>query len=283
MNIDINANSKLIVLLSTYGNSPYYEEQINSLKNQEIPIGIVQRCDDFPDHLGINGSYRYLMSLVPKDCLYVFFCDQDDVWLSSKVSKMYNTMIEVESHYPGPILIHCDAMISDDKLQVKKSSFIRKWASRGDFFGTLMFNKVQGASMMINRCLLDLVADLPVSEIMYDRYIHLMAETTGKRVFLDESLMYYRQHSLNAIGAGAKGKKLHFRFLNGDDRRIVKENEVFYSLHQSLLDSVKTSVLKDYIVFVSTRNPIKRMKLIVQYLWPYPMTFIKKMMRVFLP
>lgn len=274
---------EVAVLLSTYGVCPYREELRHSLRNQTIPFRLIERSDDPPEHLGINGSFRNLMTCVPASCDYVAFCDQDDVWLPAKLKTLLAAMQREDVQGTVPLLVHSDAFVTDSGLTVTKKSFIRKWARFNDFFGALMFNKVQGASMMINRPLLDAVKDMPEQGLMYDRFIHLVAEISGKRVFVDKPLMYYRQHGSNAVGAESGSKKPHMRFLNDDDRKMLGENAMFFLDRKNLLDPDRQMILDDYFRFTRTANPVLRVRMILKYLRPYPSAFTKKLIRAALP
>ena len=60
---------------------------------------------------------------------------------------------------------------------------------------------------------------------LHDRYFHLLAEFFGNRIFIDKSLMKYRQHTDNKIGA--KGnilrKILKKRYFDSNDRKLILE------------------------------------------------------------
>ena len=206
----------VVVLLSKYGECVYFKETLESLRWQTVKPSVLMRYDDEAEseHLGVKGSFRYLLSQVPEVYSYILFCDQDDVWLPRKIESLLDAMQRAEKEHFGPILVHCDAFVTDEKLRIIRRRFICKWARHDDFFGTLMFNKVQGASMMINRPLFDRIRDLPEEGPLYDRYIHLVAEIIGRRVFIDRSLLYYRQHGNNTIGAFGRKQRVHFEFLN---------------------------------------------------------------------
>lgn len=276
---------EVCVLLSRYGDCPYVEELLDSLNRQTVgPELIIRRDDeDAGMHRGIKGSFRQLLSQVPASASYVMFCDQDDVWMPGKIEKILKAMKDAENGFHGPVLAHADAHVADKDLRILKRRFIAKWARKRDFFGTLMFNKVQGASMMINRPLLELIKDLPDEGPLYDRYIHLVAEIFGRRVFLDESLMYYRQHGSNQIGAFGRKPRIAPEFLNEDDRALQRGNEFVFGRFFSGLSPERKAVVKDYREFVTTRSPSRRLALMLRYLIPYPGTLAKKIVKVFFP
>jgi rhamnosyltransferase len=235
------------------------------------------------EHLGIKGSFRALLSRVPDASRYICFCDQDDVWRPEKIEMLLEAMLSAEKDRPGPILVHCDAMVTDENLRIRKRSFIAKWARQSDFFGTLMFNKVQGASSMINKPLLELVRDLPDEGPLYDRYIHMVAEVFGRRIFVNRPLMYYRQHSMNAIGAFGRKPRARFEFLNEDDKALFAGNEYFVKKFGEHLRPEQRRAVHDYEQLFTTRNPIIRFGIIKCNLRNYPGTMIKKLLKIFFP
>jgi rhamnosyltransferase len=273
----------VVVILSRYGECAYLEETLGSLRQQTVDSVLLLRCDNEAEsgHLGIKGSFRHLLSQVPDACSYILFCDQDDVWFPRKIESLLAAMKKAEMEHAGPILVHGDAFVADEKLKIIKRRFISKWARHDDFFGTLMFNKVQGASMMINRPLFERIWDLPEEGPLYDRYIHLVAEIIGRRVFVDRPLMYYRQHGNNAIGAFGRKPRVRFEFLNEDDRALFTGNEYVLRRFAAELSARKRKIVDDYRIFMTTRDPIRRMLLIICYLRPYTGTMVKKLVKIF--
>ncbi len=276
------ARADVAVLLSRFGNCPYLGEQLESLERQTVRPLIIDRSDDPPEHLGVDGSVTRLMSLVPADVSWSRCCDQDDVWFPGKTETMLGVMLQEERRCPGPILVHSDSTVTDRELVVRRKRFISRWARRGDYFGALFFNKVQGATMMLNRALFELVRGGPPEGILYDRYIHLMAESLGRRVFIDRPLMYYRQHESNAVGADTRAPG-GLTFLGRRDWKLLEENRIFLALHGEALDAGRKRVVEEYLAFTSVRNPVERLRLAWKYLRPYPATLVKKTLKVALP
>lgn len=113
-NID---KKRAVVLLALYNGEKYIEQQLRSLLNQTYKIDRVIIGDDgstdnslfivnnfIAEHhlenewfiernennLGHAGNFLHLCSLIEED--YVFFCDQDDIWMENKVESMINIM-----------------------------------------------------------------------------------------------------------------------------------------------------------------------------------------------
>ena len=97
----------IAILLSTYNGSKYLREQLNSIIDQTVKDWILYVRDDgstdetidiikeyvslYPNinyiediqNLGSARSFMKLLSLVEAD--HYMFCDQDDVWLPTKI------------------------------------------------------------------------------------------------------------------------------------------------------------------------------------------------------
>ena len=112
----------LAILMSTFNGEKYLKEQIDSLLNQEYEAFDIYIRDDgstdqtvsilenyehiYPNiyllkdtqgNIGVFKSFMYLLSQVHAD--YYMFCDQDDVWLSNKISMSMKRMNELEDIY----------------------------------------------------------------------------------------------------------------------------------------------------------------------------------------
>ena len=218
------AGEGLDILMGTFNGEKYLTEQIASLQaqthaNWKLYIRDDGSSDSTPEmlqqaaqhddriviikdclgNLGFNANYQCLLKHSKSQ--FVMFCDQDDQWTKHKISSTLNCM---NTHRAimgnAPTLVHCDSMIVDDSMEVIANRFI---GSRGRLTGlpsVLMANPAQGATIMINRPLVELLV-LWSPRLPYDYKAALVAEATGYRVFLPEAMLLYRQHDLNAIGA----------------------------------------------------------------------------------
>ena len=101
---------------------------------------------------------------------------------------------------------------------------------------------VQGSTILINRELIDIGVPFLKSVTLHDRYFHLLAEFFGKRIFIKKSLIKYRQHSNNEIGArGSIIKKiLEKRYFDKDDRKLILEikNKYQKKLEKEIIELV---------------------------------------------
>lgn len=110
-------SKKITVLLALYNGSRFIEEQLNSLLKQTRRIDQVLIGDDGSSDGSIEIVQQYIVEHHLEDCWslqhnkvnrghagnfinlshgvkadYVFFCDQDDIWMPDKVETMINIM-----------------------------------------------------------------------------------------------------------------------------------------------------------------------------------------------
>ena len=107
--------------------------------------------------LGARGNFAELLTHAAAP--YVMFCDQDDVWLPTKVETTLAAMIDAEAGRDpaAPVLVHTDLRVVDASLQPVCESL---WAyQRFDpvkanrFARTVVQNVVTGCTVMINAAL----------------------------------------------------------------------------------------------------------------------------------
>lgn len=219
------------ILLSTFNGEKYLNEQLDSILLQTFKDWHLFIRDDastdktveiikcfkslYPNkvtivasdvNLGAAKSFFSLLELA--DAYYYLFCDQDDVWLPSKIEKSLQQIQSFESGYGNsPLLSCCDAIIVDENLITKNDSFWRysKIHPSKVYFKDeliLYFNVAPGCTMLFNKQLRDICVSLyPSVKIIHDHLISILAIKNGKILFVNEALIKYRQHDKNQIGA----------------------------------------------------------------------------------
>lgn len=110
---------KTSVVMATYNGAEYLYEQLDSLRDQTMPIDEVIICDDrskdetvkmLQDYIAENGLEKTWKVIVNEENLgyannfhkamqlaegdYIFFSDQDDIWCLNKVAEMVRVMEE---------------------------------------------------------------------------------------------------------------------------------------------------------------------------------------------
>ncbi|MCL1031417.1 glycosyltransferase family 2 protein [Serratia sp. arafor3] len=217
------------VLLAAYNGAEFLNEQINSVLlnfdklsgfDCQLLISDDKSSDDTSSILsdysekdsrvrfldgnrkgGVKDNFNFLIMAATAD--YIFFCDQDDLWLPNKISIFISKFNEVETS-DLPILLHSDLCVSDKNLSpINVSMFAYQKINKDPTFSDLIVsNSVTGCVMAINKSLLTIVQGCNVSKsIMHDWYIALIASAFGKIHFIPSALILYRQHGNNQVGA----------------------------------------------------------------------------------
>lgn len=222
---------KLDILLSTFNGEAFLHEQIDSLLSQEFenwrlcirddastdgtsdiidsyvklhPDKII-RVNDTLGNVGASQSFSVLISR--SNAMYVALCDQDDVWLSNKLTLQMNKILAEESRLGAgfPLLVNTDLQVTDRALNVLASSLWKYQkinpAKMCSLRYILVQNHVTGCTILMNRALIKFLLPISGNAIMHDWWIALVASAKGRIVSLGEATVLYRQHGLNDIGA----------------------------------------------------------------------------------
>lgn len=276
------------ILMATYNGEKYLREQIDSILAQTEQNWILFVRDDgstdstpeiiheyamnypgmiIPVHddlggLGCIGNFMTLLKYARSD--YYMFCDQDDIWMSDKAEKALKAMKSAEAEMMceaasgsqsircgRPVCVHTDLEVIDGNGQTVHPSFVEKLGldASGATFASMIFSNVAtGCTMMINEAMKKLLEEVPSSCMMHDQWIALLAEGCGKRVFLPEATIRYRQHGENVMGAKGRsfgdklGKVLNISgYLKGIERtknlreKQYRQLEELYALHKDVL------------------------------------------------
>lgn len=236
---------KVDILLATYNSEPYISELLDSIlhqtysdwnllvrddKSEDSTVDTIKKyakkdsriklLEDDLGKLGASGNFARLLTLSSGDL--VMFADHDDVWFCDKIKTLVDKYIQVNEN--GPVLIHCDALITNKNLEKTGGTFLNGRARNRGLHSMIFTGFVQGASMMINRKLVSMVMPFPPN-VYYDYFIALVSETFGKRFVVDAPYMYYRLHERNAIGKQEASLGKMFRKLLCLDFKIFGDGE----------------------------------------------------------
>lgn len=139
---------------------------------------------------------------------YLFFSDQDDVWLPGKVEQMMACMAEAEQKFGAevPTAVFCDMKVVGEDLAVISDSFERYSGfdpARTELNELIVQNVAAGCSMLVNRPLIErALACRNYGDVrMHDWWLMLNAAIYGKIIYINEPLVLYRQHGDNTLGA----------------------------------------------------------------------------------
>jgi glycosyltransferase, family 2 len=288
---------KIEILLATYNGEKYLNEQIDSIINQtytnwkllirddgseDRTLEILKEYEkrderisilrDNKGNLGFVKNFEELLKNSSEE--FIMFSDQDDYWLENKIEKYIGVLenLDVEK-LKKPLLIHSNSFVCDEKLNILKKNFVDskvalQYGGNGYFFAYF----VQGSTTLINRKLIDLGLPFLKSVTLHDRYFHLLVEFFGNRIFIDESLIKYRQHRNNEIGAKSSIiKKILFkRYFDDSDRDLIldieekyrnkqkKDNERWIIKYLEVTDRKKNRMIRVIKSFMFRMNIRKR-------------------------
>lgn len=269
---------KIEILMATYNGETYIREQIDSIINQtyknwillvrddnskDNTVSIIEEYEqkdsrirllrDKKGNLGFVRNFEELMANSLED--FIMFSDQDDYWIENRIEKYIEIITNLSSEdMKKPLLIHSNSFICDKELNIKKEKFISNCAEDKEF-DIVFFNYiVQGSTALVNRKLVNLALPFSSKVTLHDRYLHLLAEFLGKRIFLNQSLMKYRQHDNNKIGASYSivKKILKKKYFNNEDRELILEIRNKYIEN---INKEKIMKIDDYLEVTDISKP----------------------------
>ena len=224
------SDNYLSIVLCTYNGDSFLRDQLESIKNQTRQPDELIVCDDcsidrtldilfrfqreisYPVRiynnevsLGISKNYEKAISLCNGEIIAL--CDQDDIWSIDKL-KILEEKLEQNK---GSGYVFSNADLVDQELKPSKTtqweqlSFNirrqKKFMNKNQVKVLLKENIVTGATMAFRSQLMDLI--LPIPDIwIHDGWIALLGSGSNSRgVFVEDSLIKYRQHYSQAIGS----------------------------------------------------------------------------------
>lgn len=217
---------KISVVLAAYKGEKYITEQIASILPQLGENDEVIVSDDYPQGetkdavlsfddnrikyiegpaKGVTANFGYAMEKAQGDV--IFLCDQDDVWMPDKVSKV---MAAIES---GADLVLHDSIVTDGELNTISPSFFAVHGSNNSYVKNIIRNSFVGCCMAFTKEVMAASMPMPADVPMHDWWIALVAIKKGYNVqLLNEPLIKWRRHGDNVTGGSTSAmQKIKWR------------------------------------------------------------------------
>ena len=258
---------RVTVLLSSFNGAQYLRQQLDSILLQKnVELQIIVRDDGSTDetleileeyknrgllayYTGENlkpaKSFYNLMKKAPVSDFYAL-CDQDDVWLSDKLSVGIDKIKDIVG---GPALYCGRPRIVDSELNTIDYCVCKeKPICPQTFDARLIIRNTPGCTFIMNRALLLKVIEFEPEYLeMHDCWIYQICSALGGDIIYDPDVhILYRQHSNNAAGVSVNKIQKLVNYLSRikqkDKRRSKTAKELLRILNEYLTDEQKRSL-----------------------------------------
>lgn len=215
---------KISVAIATFNGEEFIAEQLNSiLKQLTIDDEIIISDDGSTDNTThIVASYilkdsRIRLVQGPKKGFVknfenalkhttgdiIFLSDQDDIWMEDKVKS-------VLSHFTNDtkVVLHNFINFQHNSLSLQTENIINY---KKGLIKNLLYSSYWGCCLAFTREFKNQIIPFPKKLISHDQYIGLIAEHEKNISFIDEPLIYHREHSNNQSKSRKLKEKISFR------------------------------------------------------------------------
>ncbi|MDD5862196.1 MAG: glycosyltransferase [Prevotella sp.] len=262
------------IMMATYNGAPYLAQQLRSLQNQtykdwqliihddgstDNTLDIVRafqaldpRITLIEDHTQLhNAGMNFLHTLKYSKHDFCMFCDQDDIWLETKIEKMVKAILRKDNSIPQ-VLCSNSYMYNTENERIEGHGTI---AFPRNLKEVLFSNGgVQGCAFIFNRKMTDILCDPPEIIAMHDHVLTLAAFCLGEFSVLNERLMLYRRHVNTETGYTTKNKKDKAKLFFKKGRTVLDPKHLeaiksFYRKYQEKLDQEKKAIFHSFFSF----------------------------------
>lgn len=262
---------KIRIILATHNGEKYLEKQLKSIRDQSYKNFELVVCDDsstdqtkdilgkFKDSGLIREIYTVnfgnptlvfakLLELSPEN-LCVAFCDQDDIWLESKLEKLIQY-----ANSDFPLLITSPRIyINENDTIVGKSHRVKRTSS---WKNAVIQNIAPGNCTLINPTASQVLKRVGFpAKAHYDAWMYLVVSLVGNVKFVEDPLVFYRLHDGNHVGINRRWAPVKFL------RNLVKFRDMCIELNGRLHLLPQTQEILEFKVFsdaISHKNFLRR-------------------------
>lgn len=278
-----NTSPGVSIVLASYNGEQFIGEQIDSILNQDYAEFEVVICDDastdrtceiveaygdarlrlIRDTVNVGFMKNFERALSHCKGEYLFFCDQDDIWESSRLS----IALELAKR-KNALAVYANAEFVDSQgalLGVDLfTGFGTNRLTQVDYRLFYLSNFIPGCTLMINRELLDFAMPFP-DGVMHDAWLAYLACYLGRLHAIDKRLLRYRQHDSNVLGAPNTVRKRSLPLYFRSKLRKLNFPQLLKRQRMTLIET--DTRLKAMLAFESAggREPSDELKLLVDW------------------
>ena len=226
--------TEISVCIATFNGEKYIRDQISSILGQlsqgdEIIItddgstdNTLEILEDFKDprikiHQNKNRLgpvYNFENALSRASNQYIFLADQDDIWNERKIKTFKSYLSDYD-------VVVSDCSVVDNDLNITNPSFYTLRKSGKGLFKNFFQNSYLGCCMAFHRQVLKKALPFPPQLPMHDIWLGLVTELFFKSIFIEDKLILFRRHHLNATITSEKSNhSLYQKF-------VFRKNLVF--------------------------------------------------------
>ncbi|MBR1437472.1 MAG: glycosyltransferase family 2 protein [Synergistaceae bacterium] len=216
---------RISVVTATFNGAKFIREQLDSILNQtlkpdEVIIsddkstdGTFELCSAYvrehnltgwkvfqnQSNMGVNKNFRDALMKSSGD--YIFTCDQDDIWLSDKISSMVSAM----NDNPKILLLVSNYIPFRNGEKIERINAHVKNLSRND--GGIIQMRLKdywlgnlrpGCTFCFRRELLERFSVMDISERLHDSMLWKYAIVSDGLYLINKQLILYRRHEKNS-------------------------------------------------------------------------------------
>ena len=225
---------KVDIVMATYNGSKFIKEQLLSIISDDCFNSIdniiisddhstdntlkiihdffkIKKIENYSIYLNQRSkgpASNFIHGLEFSTADFIFFCDQDDIWVSNRISLFIESAKLLNKKKPG--LVYSDLEVVDCKLNIIHSSFLRHEEISADWgmsIENLFFqNSSPGCAMLINKeCKQKLLSTFESEHVlMHDWWAMLYSALYKNQIFVHGRTIQYRQHESNTVGMTKK-------------------------------------------------------------------------------
>ena len=208
-------------------------------------------------NLGYRKTFEKGINLAKGELIAL--SDQDDYWIPSKISRLADSIKDAS-------LVYADSDLVDDAGQFigQKMSDIKRQIAYSSPMMYTFGAWAPGHSMLFKRDLLEFA--LPIVDFVTHDYLIGFAATCANGIaYLPESLVHYRQHASNTIGANLKKAPKPYKSREEKNSRILARLNLLQSRCPA---GPEQQVLRDFYLACQGNgimHRINRVRIVLKY------------------
>jgi glycosyltransferase involved in cell wall biosynthesis len=281
--------AKVAILLATFNGERFLQEQLASIEAQEHNHWVLYASDDgstdatldilqnFQQRLGTSrvhirqgpgqglcANFLGLAADATIEADFFAFCDQDDVWLPTKLVSALQALLSLDDHN-RPLLYGSRTSYVRDDLSVYGMS--PAFNKKPSLLNALVQSLAGGNTMVFNRTTKQLLADCGVKQaVLHDWWLYILVTAAGGQVVFDQrSHILYRQHDASIIGAANTWSDRLARIcmvLNGQFKTYTNHNLAALTQANHCLSPESIELLGRFVAARTENRVVERLRLL---------------------